>query len=175
MIPANGNVSSSSSTSSGTSTSSAPVYEKQPVSTDVASKLYSVKDSVRKYITVRTSKSTDARALGKLYPGDLVYVVNVGYKWTRIVYNSQFAFVLSDCIEEYGPNLPEEGSLYTVTVPDGTTLNVREEGRKGSTVLRMIPNGAYVKVLEENDNWCKVYYEIDAIGYVMTKFITPNE
>ena len=160
------------STPTGSSTSS---YKPQYVSTDMASKLFVVTDTIRDHLTVRRSKSASSRALGKLYPGDLVYVVNTGSQWTRIVYDNQYAFVLSKYIEEFGPNLPDEGELYKVSVKNGTTLNVREEGNKNSTILRAIPNDAYVKVIEQGEKWSKVYYSNQDIGYVMNKFIVPVE
>ena len=168
LIPASSSSTTTTTTTSTSHTSSAPA---RVVSTNEASKIFRVRDSVNDCINARVSKSTSARSLGKLYPGDILYVVNVGYKWTRIVYNGQYAFVLTGCIEEVGPNLPAEGTLYQVQVATGTTLNVRETADRTADILRRIPNGAYVKVLESDEEWSKVYYDAENIGYVMNKFI----
>ncbi len=145
------------------------------LSTDLASKIYVVKDTIKNYLTVRDAKSTSAYALGKLYPGDILYVVYVGREWTRVIYNGQYGFVLNKYIEEFAPNLPSEGELYRVSVPDGTNLNVREKESTSSKVLRKILDTAYVKVIERGEKWSKVYYSNNDIGYVMNKFIVPVE
>ena len=154
----------------GPSRSSAP---KKVISTNEASMIYSVGDEVKDCITVRAKKSSDAKILGRVYPGEYLYVVNVGSTWTRVVYDGQYGFVKTKYIVLSDYNLPEEGALYQVVVKSGTTLNVRASDTKKSDVLRALPNGAYVKVIEQYDLWSKIFYDMENQGFVMNKFIKP--
>jgi len=145
------------------------------VSTDDASMIYVVSDNVKKSINVRATKSQNGTILGQIYPGDEIYVVRVGKVWTRIVYDEGFAFVPSKYIQLAGVNLPDEGELYKVFVKDGTTLKVRTGPSQKKKVITTIPNGAFVKVLEDDGKWSYVYYTMKDLGYVMDKFIIPAQ
>ena len=156
----------------GPSSSSAP---KKIISINEASMIYVVSDNVNDCIHVRTRKDTKASSLGELYPGDRVFVVSHGYKWSRVVFEGRYGYVLSKCLEFDGYNLPDEGELYQVKVANGTTLNVRVQSDKSSDVIRTLANGAFVKQLEEYPEWSLVYYDLENKGFVMNKFIIPVE
>ena len=57
-----------------------------------------------------------------------------------------------------------------VTTPQGS-LNLRMDSSTESVVLRTIPQGAYVSVLESGKSWCTVSYD-GTTGHVMTQFLT---
>lgn len=149
-----------------------PVARKY-ASTDEASMIYRVSYSVKNYLTVRDKKSDNAYALGKVYPGEELYVVRVGKVWARIIYDEGYAFVKCANLEKVDVNLPDEGVLKQVRVSDETTLNVRSGPGKKKSVVTTIPHGAYVKELETEDIWSYVYYSMNDTGYVMTKFLVP--
>ena len=151
-------------------------FEASSSSTQKASMIYVVSDKVKKHLTVRNSKSTKAKALGTLQPGDKIYVIACGYRWARVIYNDQEGFVLSQYIEKVSLNLPDEGETYKVVVKEGTTLNVRPEPNKNQKYIARIPNGSYVKVIEKvNDDWSLVYYGMNETGYVSNDFIEASD
>jgi uncharacterized protein YgiM (DUF1202 family) len=146
------------------------------VSTDEASMIYEVSYAVNGYITVRAQKSDTAQALGRLYPGDELYVVREGKVWSRIVYDNGYAFVKSSAIYRVGVNLPDEGELKQVSVSDHTTLNVRDGPGKKKRIITTIPDGAFVKEIEADGTWSTVYYSMEDTGFVMSKFLVdPDE
>ena len=57
-----------------------------------------------------------------------------------------------------------------VTTPDGTGVNFRTEPRKGDNVIKKIPDGEEVEVLEEQGTWDKIEYKGDR-GYAMSEFL----
>ncbi len=145
------------------------------ISLNEASMIYVVSDDVNNCIHVRTRKDTKASSLGELYPGEEVYVIIHGGTWSRVVYEGNYGYVLSKCLEFRGYNLPEEGELYRVKVANGTTLNVRSESKKGDNIVRRLPNGAFVKMMEQYEEWSMIFYDPVNKGFVMNKFITPVE
>ena len=145
------------------------------LSTDVATIICKVSDTVKTNITVRSSKSDNGTIIGRLYPGDILYVAAEGNVWSRIVYNGRYAFVKSRYIETIGYNLPDEGTLKRFYLRNNTGLNVREGPSLTEKVITTIPSGSYVKVLEDDGTWSNVYYTNDKQGYVMSKFLEDVE
>ena len=158
---------SSSSPSKKTSKKSEPVY----ATIDEAAYIYYVTDSIRSHINVRDAKSENATIIGKLQPGEKVYVLNMGKTWTRIVYDNRHAFVYTKYLVDGGDNLPDGGELYRVKVKKNTTLNVRVGADKKTKSIKKLSNGAYVKVFEQYDSWSFIYYNMNDFGYVMNKFL----
>ena len=166
-----------SSPSRGSSSISKVTVVKKTVSTDDASMVYAVSSSVKNFINVRTDKSMRAKIIGKLYPGDEVYVLKHGIYWSKVVYLEQEAYVLSKYIYFKRSNLPEEGELYSVNVGKNETLNVRATPKKDGKIVAEIGDGVYIKVIEKagkNDEWSLIYYNMKDSGYVMNKFILPQ-
>lgn len=136
---------------------------------------YRVNADMSGWLNVRKAKSTSSARLGRLYPGDTVYVVSQSGNWSKIVYNGRYAYVMSKYISKGVSQyeLPAEGELFVVNVASGTTLNVRTGMSKKNPLITRIPDGAYIKVLEIYDEWSKICYKTGKTGYVMNQFITP--
>ena len=102
-------------------------------------------------------------------------VIKMGKTWTRVVYENQLGFVYTKYLVDLGANLPDEGELYKVKVKGNSTVNVRRDATKKSKTITTLRNGTYVKVFEQSENWSHVYYNVDKIGYIMTKFLEKVE
>lgn len=63
-------------------------------------------------------------------------------------------------------------AMYTaiVTAPSGKTVNMRKRPDKEAEVLKKVPVGAEVDVLESASGWCKIRHE-NLIGYMMAEFV----
>ena len=151
--------------------------EKEPerVSIDEADLIFRVSEDVQSHINVRNAKKESAKIIGRLDPGEEVYVVAMGKTWTRIVYNEQYGFVYTKYLVDCGDNLPEEGELYKVKVKKNTTLNVRKESTKKAKVVVKLKNGTYVKLFETDGKWAYICYKKGEFGYVMTKYLVTVE
>jgi len=71
--------------------------------------------------------------------------------------------VLDPTLEELEYSIPAQ-----VTAQDG--LNLRDYCSKDAKVLLEIPADAYVRVIQEGEEWCQVIYE-EETGYCMTKYL----
>lgn len=173
LKPASGSPSQGSSINVGSGKSGGS--KKNEISTEDASMIYTVSNKVKSYITVRKTKNEYGKILGKVYPGDDVYVIAVGSTWARIIYEGQYGFIKAEYLVNQRYNLPEEGILYRVVVKKNTTLNVREEGKKRGKVIFTLSNGAFVKVIDMQETWSHVYYSMSRMGFVMNKFLEKAE
>lgn len=68
------------------------------------------------------------------------------------------------------PDQPSDSTMYFIQTGNSGKLNLRAEPKSGAKVLRQLPNGLPVTVLENMGEWAHV--EIYGyVGYVMTKFL----
>jgi len=51
-----------------------------------------------------------------------------------------------------------------------TTLNFRKKGSINSGIIKTIPRGATLMVLQDDDNWKQVVYKLDT-GFVSSKYV----
>lgn len=68
------------------------------------------------------------------------------------------------------PEQPGSGAMYFIRTGNSGKLNLRAEPKSGAKVLRQLPNGLPVTMLEHLGEWAHVDI-YGYVGYVMTKFL----
>ncbi|MEG0639936.1 MAG: SH3 domain-containing protein [Clostridia bacterium] len=127
-------------------------------------------------LNMRTEAKAGSRILTTIPRGAEVEVTEIGNTWCGVNYGGLSGYVMTSFLaftpggEQPKPPTPENSGSAVVTTQSGS-LNLREQGRAGSTILRTIPQYATVAVLERGAQWCKVNYQ-ETVGYVMTVFLT---
>lgn len=61
-----------------------------------------------------------------------------------------------------------------VTASSGSTVNMRTGPSTSGDVIKKVPIGALVDVIEEAGDWCQIVYD-NKIGYMMSKFLVKQE
>lgn len=129
--------------------------------------------NVNDFVNVRSIPSTDGEVVGKLYGesvGRVISKTNDG--WYEITSGSVTGFVKAEyCIVgDEAIALVDDVSTKVATVA-AINLNVRSEPNTDSSILKIIPMGEDVLVIEELDGWVKVSVgSID--GYVSSEYVS---
>lgn len=61
-----------------------------------------------------------------------------------------------------------------VTASSGSTVNMRTGPSTSGDIIKKVPIGALVDVVEENGDWCQIVYN-NKSGYMMSKFLVEQE
>ncbi len=106
--------------------------------------------------------------------GATVTVTSRGETWSAVSYGAYSGYVMSAYLRFASGSGTGGGqtnaSTATVTTQSGS-LNLRQQPKAGSTILRTIPQSATVAVSTYGTEWCAVVYE-GTSGYAMTAFLT---
>lgn len=61
-----------------------------------------------------------------------------------------------------------------VTASSGSTVNMRADSSTSGYIIKRVPIGALVDVVEETGDWCQIVYD-NKTGYMMSKFLAKQE
>lgn len=61
-----------------------------------------------------------------------------------------------------------------VYAESGSTVRMRSEPSASAKVLKQIPIGTFIDIIEEGEEWCKIGCD-GTVGYMMTKFIKKEQ
>lgn len=145
-----------------------------------ASDLYGVVTTKQGRLNLRKRPDTDAGILKRIDPGKVVTVLSYGDKWCYIDYNGTKGYVMSEFLtftnekpveKPVTPPVSDEKTKYAQVTTEKGSLNLRGGKSTGATLLKRIPQNAYVQVLTYGSNWCYVNYN-GTKGFVMTEFLT---
>jgi uncharacterized protein YgiM (DUF1202 family) len=129
--------------------------------------------NVEEYLNIRTEPDENASITGKLYKGSAADIVEQLDGWTKIQSGSVEGYVKNDYIlfgdDAYA--LAKEICPLTATANE-SGLRVRTEPSTEAGVLEVIAEGASFQILEEGEEWTKVQYSSDTVGYLSTQYIT---
>ena len=96
--------------------------------------------------------------------------------WARVSYEGYLGYASTDYLTPEGQASPPEeapaGTTATVNTANDA-LNLRQSPSTASTVLRSIPRGATVELLETGAEWCRVRY-LGVSGYVAARYLAMN-
>ncbi len=114
------------------------------------------------------NKDEAANVITEIAMGQSVVVTDQGDTWCMVRYEGETGYMLTTSltIEE----ATTETSLTAIVATESGSLNMRMEGRAGSTILTTIPKGATVMVTNRGDTWCGATYG-GYSGYVMTVYL----
>ena len=124
-------------------------------------------------VWLRAGGSTSAVALGKIYEGETVSVLEKGETWSKIIYNDIIGYSMSmylrfaDEVEE--PEAPQE-PVTTATVANTDALWLRKQPSTSAGTFTKMYAGETVSVLEKGETWSKVVYK-GITGYSMSMYL----
>ena len=134
-------------------------------------------------LNLRASASGTAKVLCTIPRDTVIPILEQGSLWCKTVYNERTGFVMAKYLTFTGSSAstpapsstatpaPATGSAYAQITTAGGSLNLRASASGTARVLRTIPQGAVIPILEQGPAWCKTVYGSDT-GYVMTQFLT---
>lgn len=129
--------------------------------------------TVTDYVYVRSSASTDADIVGKLYANNACTVNSSENGWYQITSGNINGYVSADYVTVGDEATIASASRRKATV-NTTTLYVRSETNTDSSILMMVPDGEDLTVTDEStadQGWVKVSVE-NGEGYVSTDYVT---
>lgn len=126
-------------------------------------------------LNLRKRASSGASILARIPQGELIEVTASGERWSQVVYNGKTGYVRTAFLSfvEVPQTRPQGVQTAIVTTEKGS-LNLRAAAKSGSKVLRTIPQGAAITVLEQSGKWARVSFGSDT-GYVKLEFLTLQE
>lgn len=150
---------------------------------------YARVDTVKGSLNLRQSPNSYATVLDGIPQYATIPILERGAVWCKTTYGGKTGYVMTSFltfIQQTGPAptaMPtaspsisptappaQELRYARVTTPSGS-LNLRAFPQEGATVLRSIPQGAVIAVVQSNSSWSQVNYS-GINGHVMTKFLT---
>ncbi|MBQ1902482.1 MAG: SH3 domain-containing protein [Lachnospiraceae bacterium] len=129
--------------------------------------------TVSDYVYVRSSASTDADVVGKLYANNACTVNSSENGWYQITSGNINGYVSSDYVT-VGDEATIAAASRRVATVTTTTLYVRSETNTDSSVIGMVPGDEDLTVTDEStkdQGWVKVSVEAGD-GYVSTDYVT---
>ena len=119
-------------------------------------------DYCKEYVTLREKPSTKARALDRVYIGEVVAATPYNDDFSYCCYNGQYGYILREYLSS---NIKpwSDGTFYVTNCKE--YISMREIPKKGADVLARIPLGATLDEIYYHDGG----YTKDAFVYVKYK------
>ncbi|HEX3077826.1 MAG TPA: C40 family peptidase [Lachnospiraceae bacterium] len=128
--------------------------------------------NVSSYINIRDAASEEGEILGKLYSNSVAYILDETGDWYRVASGSVTGYIKKEFLttgkEAEQMAIQNARRMATVTT---TLLKVRKEAKKTSDVVKLVPIGEELDVVNEYEEWVEVQLADDAIGYVSPDYI----
>lgn len=123
-------------------------------------------------LNLRQSASLDAKVLDYYRNGVKVTILKPGSTWHKVqVEDGKIGYMMAKFLkvtDETGETQPYTATL--INVNGGKIVNFRSGPSLNATILRTVPVGTQITVLEHGTDWCKVDVEGE-IGYISTWFM----
>ena len=122
-------------------------------------------------------KTANGKVLGELEAGTKVYIRQTGKFWYKIIWdNKEIGFVQTAKVKITAPNIPGEEPVRVVQPKDGAKNAPIWEDTAKTKRAATIKTGHYVRVLEEENNWCLVMYDANgSIGYMHKSWLKTTK
>lgn len=126
-----------------------------------------VVSTVSSPLMVRSKSSTESSIVATLPKGSTVTLLSQSGSWWYVEYSAnKFGY----CHANYITQLSSSRAGYVAT--SSGSLNIRSGGSTTYSVAALLPKGAGVVVLSENNGWSKILYNGTAIGYVSSTYVS---
>lgn len=130
-------------------------------------------------LNLRSEGRANATAIGRLPNGATVTVVEKGAVWTRVYYNGQTGYAMSDYLtfaeetpaSEPTPGATAGGTAMVTLENTSETLNLRMDPEASAPILARLKHGTALTVLSRGAEWTQVSYA-GMTGHVMNMFVT---
>ena len=123
-------------------------------------------------LNLRQEASLDAKVLSYYRNGVKVTILEEGKTWHKVqVEDGRIGYMMAKFLkvtDETGTVKPYTATL--VNVNGGKIVNFRTGPSLNSSIIRTVPVGTQVTVLEHGTDWCKVDVEGET-GYISTWFM----
>ena len=171
--------------------SAAPALTPTPAPSASAASASAQVTTVSGSLNLREKADSAARVLCTIPQYTILPVLESGGVWCKTVYGGYSGYVMTRYLTFLSGTgvspastpaptpapvqtpAPSSGLTAWVETPGGS-LNLRKEARDSAKVLRTIPQGDAVSVLQRGDTWCQVAYN-GQTGYVMTRYLRFGE
>lgn len=123
-------------------------------------------------LNLRQTASLDAKVLNHYRNGVKVTILKAGDTWHKVqVEDGKIGYMMAKFLkvtEEAGETKPYEATL--INVNGGKIVNFRKGPSLSAGIIRTVPVGTKITVLEHGTDWCKV--DVDGeTGYISTWFM----
>jgi len=123
-------------------------------------------------LNLRQTASLDAKVLNYYRNGVKVTILQSGDTWHKVqVADGRIGYMMAKFLkvtDEQGAHKPYTAKLFNIN--GGSYVNFRKGGSLSAAIIRRVPVGTEVTVLEHGTDWCKVDVEGE-IGYISTWFM----
>ncbi len=123
-------------------------------------------------LNLRQSASLDAKVLDYYRNGVKVTILKSGSTWHKVqVEDGKIGYMMAKFLKmtnETGETQPYTATL--INVNGGKIVNFRSGPSLNASIIRTVPVGTSITVLEHGTDWCKVDVEGE-IGYISTWFM----
>lgn len=156
----------------------------KPVTPPEDGSLYGIVTTKEGRLNLRKSASQSAGIIKRIDPGKYVKILSYGSKWCYVDYAGTKGYVMTEFLtfsgevpeedekdEPAAPPVSDGDAKYAQVTTEQGRLNLRSSMSSGASIIKRIPQNAYVQVLTYGPEWCYVNYN-GTKGYVMTKFLT---
>ncbi len=116
-------------------------------------------------LNLRASGSMSAKVVLVIPNGATVKVVKTSGSWSQVTYASKTGWVANAYLTGASTSKPATATKKTIAA-----LNLRAAGNMSAKVLRVIPNGAAVKVVKTSGSWSQVTYG-STTGWVANTYL----
>lgn len=115
-------------------------------------------------LNLRSGPGTGYSVIAVMPKGTRVTVLSVSGSWAKVIYGSKEGYAHTSYMTK----------VTTQTMVTTANLNMRTGPSTSYSVIRVIPNGAEVKVISTNSGWAKVIYA-GSEGYASLSYLkTPS-
>jgi len=123
-------------------------------------------------LNLRQSASLDAKVLAYYRNGAKVTILKAGDTWHKVqVEDGRIGYMMAKFLkvtDEQGESQPYTAKL--INVNGGSYVNFRKGPSLSASIIRTVPVGTEITVLEHGTDWCKVDVEGET-GYISTWFM----
>ncbi len=123
-------------------------------------------------LNLRQTASLDAKVLAYYHNGTKVTILKAGTTWHKVqVEDGKIGYMMAKYLKT--TNDTSEVKPYTATlinVNGGKIVNFRKGPSLSAAIIRTVPVGTKITVLEHGTDWCKVDVDGDT-GYISTWFM----
>lgn len=149
---------------SGQSAASTPVPGREPASQ------YAKVTTQSGSLNLRQSPSASAQVLRTIPQDETIPILEKGASWCKTSYGGDTGYVMT----QFLTFASSSAQLIARVATQSGSLNLRESPSTSSPVLRTIPAGDMVAVLDQGAEWCRVAYN-GVTGCVMTQYLTFSD
>ena len=154
-------------TFSGQSAASTPAPASTPSPAQEPASQYARVTTQSGSLNLRQSPSSSAKVLRTIPQNETVPILEKSASWCKTAYGGDTGYVMTQFLTFASSSAQATAK---VTTQSGS-LNLRESANTSSRVLRTIPRGDMVVVLDQGAEWCRVAYN-GVTGCVMTQYLT---